>query len=413
MKKFFTKEQTKSDVISKIPQSCASCGLSKKAKNGRIKPWGKFKKKILIIGEAPTKREDYKKQPWSDATGDYIKWAFKQNGIHLYKDCLTTYACCCPIPKEAKPEDNEIFCCRRKVLRVIKQNKPKMIFLIGSAAVHSVIGKSWKKGLGGIDRWRGFTIPDREHLSWICPIFSPKYVERKEDRNGRNLAEIIWLNDIKYALKKLKRPIVFTDEKKYIIHVTSDKQFKKVVKKLIASKYMCFDYEGTGLKPHQKGHKITTVSAAVSTKECYSWNNTPVRAQLFKKVLESKVKKIAHNISFEKIWSLVLLKAIVKNWYWDTMINAHLIDNRKGIVGLKFQTYVNFGVSDYDSLINPYLSSADEQGANSFNQIERFIKIYGNKPVREYCGLDSLYDFGLFLLQKEIISKGVENDRFC
>lgn len=401
MRAFFTPDQTQSDKISKTPQSCASCGLFKKATNGRMKPWGKFGKKILIVGDAPSRRDDRKKKAWSDSDGDYLKWAFKKNGIHLFRDTITTYACQCPIPKDARPEENEVFCCRRRLMKQIKKLKPKMIFLVGSAAVKAVIGKSWKKGLGGMERWRGWNIPDREHGAWIHPIFTPKYTESREDRQGRNLAEIIWLKDIKEGLKKLDSKIIWTDEREYITHVKSDKHFREVVKRLLLADMMCFDYEGTGLKPHKKGHKITHTSAAISTKECYSWANNPYRDKFFKKVLESKVKKIAHNISFENVWSLVILKAIVRNWFWDTMVNAHLLDGRKAISGLKFQTYVNFGVADYDSLISPYLQSDDEYGANSFNTIERFIRQYGNHPVREYCGLDSLYGFGLALLQIE------------
>jgi hypothetical protein len=88
------------------------------------------------------------------------------------------------------------------------------------------------------------------------------------------------------------------------------------------------------------------------------------------------------------------------------MITAHILDNRKGITSLKFQAYVNFGVSDYDSHISPFLKSDDEFGANSFNSILKFIKQYGEKPVLTYCGLDSLYGFGLTLLQMNKIKRG-------
>jgi len=404
MKPFFGKEQTKSDRITKVPTSCASCGLHKTAKNPRIKPHGKFGKKILIIGEAPNRRDDARGRAWTGSEGDFIKDVFKQNGIHIYRDCITSYACICPIPKDKKPEDKEIMCCRRKVTKLIKELKPKMIFLVGSAAVHSVIGKNWKKGVGGMDRWRGWQIPDREFKSWICPIFSPKYAETRDIWKKTNLAEVIWSNDIKSALKRLNEPIKFKDETKYITYVENDKHFKSIMPRLLKADLMSFDYEGTGLKPHAKGHKITNTAACIGKKECYSWMNTPLNQKLFRKVLQTRsIKKSAHNMAFENMWSRVILKAKVEGWYWDTMINAHILDNRKGISSLKFQTYVNFGMADYDSHVNPFLQSGDEEGANSFNTIEKYIKQYGTRPILTYCGLDAIYGYYLTILQMALV----------
>ena len=404
MRPFFTKEQTKSDKITKIPQSCASCGLSKKAKHGRMKPWGKFGKKILIVGEAPTRKDDRMQKAWTGSQGDLIKSYFKKAGVHLFRDTMTTYACLCPIPKDKKPEEKELSCCRKRVFKLIKKIKPKLIFLVGSAAVQSVIGKSWKKGLGGMERWRGFTIPDRELKIWLCPIFSPKYVETRDIWKKVNLAEVIWLQDIKRALGKIDEKIKFTDEKKYITFIESDKHFKSILPRLLRADLMSFDYESTGLKPHAKGHQITNTAATIGPKECYSWMNNEYRNRLFKKVLESKrVKKSAHNLAFEDSWSTEILKAEIQNWFWDTMVTAHILDNRKGISGLKFQTYVNFGVADYDSHVSPYLKSGDENGANTMNDILRFIKQYGEEPIKTYCGLDSIYGYGLTLLQMELV----------
>lgn len=409
MKPFFTKEQTKSEVITKIPLSCASCGLSKKAKKGRIPPWGKFGKKILLISDAPSQVDDRRQKSWSDDQGDALKDVFKKAGINLFRDTMTTYACICPIPKDKAPEEKEILCCRRKVLALIKREKPKLIFLLGHGAVQSIIGRSWKKGLGTMERWRGFIIPDQEHGTWICPISHPRYIETRDIWKKFNLAEVIWLQDIKRALTKLDEKVIIRDDTQAIVHIKSDKQFKKIIPILLKSQMISFDYETTGLKPHAKGHVITTTSACVSPTLSFSWMNNPYRDRLFKTVLESeKVKKSVHNLSFEDSWSYAIIGALVQNWFWDSMLNAHIIDNRKGITGLKFQTYVNFGVADYDSQINPFLQSdTDIDGANSFNHILKFIKQYGAFPVRQYCGLDSLYGYRLTLLQMDLISKGV------
>ncbi len=407
---FFTKEETSSVKISKVPQSCASCGLSKKARNGRIRPWGKGRKGILIIAGSPSESDDRKKQPWSDKKGDLMKEALSQYGINLYRDCITTFACRCPAPK-GKPEDRQIACCHRKLSTVISEFKSKLIFLVDDAAVKSVIGSRWKKGLGGDDgimaRWRGWTIPDRDLNTWIVPIFSPGYVDYREEKGGKNLAKVIWLSDIKNALNKLNQSFSFINELKYVNHITDHNFFKKAIKRILRADLLSFDYEGTGLKPHAKGHEITTVSACISPKECYVWDNTPERFDLWQKVLKSDVKKSAHNLGFEDLWSNVIFKTPVNAWHWDSMINAHILDNRQGINSLKFQTYVNFGLMGYESEIEPYLKGSDSKNANSINTILQFIKKYGSKPVRDYCGLDSIYGMMLTRLQMESMGYGL------
>jgi hypothetical protein len=118
---------------------------------------------------------------------------------------------------------------------------------------------------------------------------------------------------------------------------------------------------------------------------------------------KGKIKKSAHNIAFEDLWSKVILGREVKGWWWCSMNTAHILNNTRGISGLKFQTFVNFGVAGYDDHIAPYLESPPKDGANAFNRIKEYIKKFGIKPVLTYCALDSLYGYKLTLKQMETI----------
>ena len=64
---------------------------------------------------------------------------------------------------------------------------------------------------------------------------------------------------------------------------------------------------------------------------------------------------------------MLRLRQPVRGWYWDSMIAAHILNNQAGVSGLKFQTYVHFGVIDYSSEISPYLKS-DDKSANGINK---------------------------------------------
>ena len=111
------------------------------------------------------------------------------------------------------------------------------------------------------------------------------------------------------------------------------------------------------------------------------------------------IGKMAHNIKFEETWSVVRLRQPVKNWVWDSMLAAHVLDNRPGVTGLKFQTYVNFGVIDYDSEVAPYLK-APTKGGNDFNRIYELLKKPdGEEKLLRYCGLDAIYEYRLAMLQ--------------
>jgi DNA polymerase-1 len=115
--------------------------------------------------------------------------------------------------------------------------------------------------------------------------------------------------------------------------------------------------------------------------------------------LNKNIKKIAHNLKFEDLWLSFFLKMEIKNWWFDTIIAAHIIDNRSGITGLKDQTYFNFGIAGYDDDIAPFLKSKNKGG----NEINR-IKEADMNQVLLYNGLDSLYTYRLYKKQIQEMS---------
>jgi len=401
MKGFFSEEDIKTDINPKSPQSCASCGLYKDCETPNMKPYGNFNKKVMIIGEFPEARDDRAGKPFQGRKGRRLERAFKQFGFDIFEDAININSVLCA--PENLPTPNETYCCRAKVLKYIKQYKPKLIVLLGSFALKSIIGHIWKKGLGEVGKWRGFHIPDRSLKAWVCPIYDPYFVEHKEEKNGDNLAQLIWEQDIRAIVKQIEIPFPrFKKEEDRITYINKPKELKSILQKLINAPLLSFDYETTGLKPHLEEQKIVSVSACIGH-DCYAWMNTPIMQKLFNRVLASKVPKTAHNLQFEDIWSDVKMGQVVHNWVWCSMNNAHILDNRRGITSLKFQTYIEFGVADYDSHISPYLKSPPKEGANALNRIYEAIKIYGEKDILTYNGLDSIFGYDLTVKQMERI----------
>ena len=166
---------------------------------------------------------------------------------------------------------------------------------------------------------------------------------------------------------------------------------------------VAFDYETTGLKPHNTAkHEIICMSVCNDWDKSYAFMmpTDPIQKHYIKQFLKSNVGKIAQNMKFEINWSQNILKYVPNNWVWDTMLATHVMDNRSGVTGLKFQTYVQFGVVDYNSDVSPYLKAKDYKNGNAVNKIKDLIKTEdGKRKLLMYCGLDSLFEYRLAMLQ--------------
>ena len=411
---FFNLEQTKS--VSRQngrPLSCASCGMYKYVLNPKMKPFGAFKKGILNIGEAPGEEEDKKGEQWQGREGRLLKRTYEKLGIDLFEDCLNINSVNCrPIEdgNNRTPAPHEISCCRKNVIQVIEQYKPKVIVLLGGTAIQSMIGHRFKKDLGGISKWRGFNIPDRDFNAWVCPVYHPSYIMRQERKD----TEVIWERDLKKALSMIKSPLPAYVNEREEVEIIKDREDirKELIHFNMGSVWpdpsiVSFDIETSGLKPHDTSKHFIA---------CMSLCDNPSSVKVFPDLLKRKsqrealktllqnpgIGKIAANMKFEETWMNVMGGFQVKPWIWDTMQAAHVLDNRPEISGLKFQTYVNFGVVDYSSEISSFLEGGDSKNANSVNRISELLKSpEGEKKLFTYCGMDSLFEYRLALLQME------------
>ena len=117
----------------------------------------------------------------------------------------------------------------------------------------------------------------------------------------------------------------------------------------------------------------------------YPW--TPATAEATANYWKSKGRKRASNLKFEDRWTWVKLKVRVVNWYLDTMIAAHVLDNREGVTSIKFQSFVRLGAESYDDHIKKYLKSGKGTDQNLARENIDLVQLL------TYCGLDSLLEF--------------------
>ena len=400
MKGFFSKDQVQLIGGETKGMSCATCGLYKTALTPKMEPYGDFRKKIMVIGESPVHDDDEKGKPFHSKGGRLLQRKFKQLGIDLFKDCVCLNAVNCRATDkkgaDRAPTDTELGCCRSKVLTTIKSYQPEVILLLGGFPTASLVAYRWKGGSSGITLWRGWAIPDRKYNAWVCPVFHPVYVERQED-NG--VIDLIWERDLKQAFSRIGKPFPYsTNEEDHII-ITED--IESVVEEMSGSPFIAFDIETTGLKPYNKAlHKTVSISFCNDVNKAYALPFPTKRRQVnaLKKLLEDpKIGKIAANMKYEDTWLNIMHGIHVRPWKFDTMQAAHILDNRPGITGLKFQSYVQFGVLGYDDDAAPYLKSADSYGVNRIMELVETKE--GFRRLLLYNGIDSLATFRLALRQ--------------
>ena len=396
MQGFFSSEEVQSTTRKSKHESCAYCGLYKHVKSPQMEPFGDFKKKIMTVGEAPGESEDVRGRQWQGKVGQRLQRALRGLDIDLFRDCLSINSINCR-PTDAKgsnrpPESKEIACCRSRVLKTINEYHPHVILAFGGAAVESLIGYRWKKDLGGIFKWRGWAIPDRDLNAWLCLVFHPSFTER-----GEKEVETVWMQDLEHALSMTNHALPkFEDESKQVEIITDLSCLDDI------QSPFAWDLETTGLKPHaQSVHRIICMSVYDGRRCVVFMMPTDARnTKHLRRLLQSNKKKIASNMKFETTWALNCLDIEITDWLFDTMLASHILDNRPDITSIKFQTLVNFGVFDYASEIASYLKSIDKKNGNSVNRIDELLKSEElTQKLLVYCGLDSIFEYKVAMVQ--------------
>jgi DNA polymerase-1 len=398
-------KKTKKEIdIDQLNPDCGKCGLYKNCIHPKIKYTGEGKKEILIISDYPGKQEDEFGIHLVGENGDFLKKELKRIKISLHKDCWKIAAVNCSPPLRTIPSHKHLKCCYPMVQQTILKLKPKVIILLGNIAVTSLFGEDFSNRT--ILRWRAHQIPDEKFKCFILPLFAPyQLIKQAKDKN----LQATFRRDLKRINVCLKKS--FEESINYEQYVTILQDFKRVktlLKRILKRKQtISFDYETTGLKPHRNGHKIVTIGVSVSPTKAYAfpfdfksfWTKKELHEikSLWHKIIADKdIKKICHNIKFEDSWSAIRIGSRIQKIHWDAMIAQKIIDNRAASTGLKFQTFIRYGVRPYDKTIAPFLKAKGE-----FNTVEQ-------APLKDlliYNGLDCIFTHMLYKDQKSYLEK--------
>ena len=191
----------------------------------------------------------------------------------------------------------------------------------------------------------------------------------------------------------------FPKYKEPSIEVIEDLEILRTITKPFA-----WDIETNSIKPHGKDCKIVSCAIADTSDHAYVFMMPQKRSQrlpLVELLGNEDIGKVAHSMKFEHTWAEIILGIIVKGWLWDTMLMAHVMDNRSGITGLKFLTYTMLGEIDYSSAIEPYLKGVEEKNANALNRVLELVSTEsGKQQLLKYNALDAINTYRIWKLQE-------------
>lgn len=362
-----------------------------------MEPTGKGLKKILVVGEAPGQTEDeyicpdtgQKGKQFIGKSGQYVRDVFEVCKIDMDKDCKITNALICRPPNNELPEKEKrkqeiISACRPNLLKTIKKYQPRVIILLGHIACKSLIPHIWKDSVGTLGRWIGWQIPSQTLNAWVCPTYHPSYVIR----NSKDPITSLKFDQHIESFAKIKRKpwkgVPNWQEEIELIYRPG--QAAKAIRKMtdMATKRkipIAADYETTCLKPEYPGAEILCCSMSIgSWTIAYSWTGESIEAS--SDMWKSQAYKIAANLKFEDRWTRFFLGHNTRNWYFDTMNTAHVLDNRDNITSVKFQSFVLCGVKSYDDHIEEYRTTKGKKHLNRMKELDI-------KDMLNYCGMDS------------------------
>jgi uracil-DNA glycosylase family 4 len=393
-----------SNIESRGPD-CSSCGLYEHAKSPKMGVFGEGKKKILILGKAPSVKQDLENNLFEGEATDLLRKELKSNGINLERDCWRLDALGCRVGKISSVQlENKVKACKARVEKYIGELKPSLIICLGSSALNQ-IAKGRMSDVQLIS-YQGKVYPDYKYNSWVGALPHPAFLTMPDEHGNCLFDDNYYMS---FFRRMVSKTLLYIDKKLPVFHNISNKvqvltDYNDVVSVLegVLNRdllYLAYDYETNTASSFLP--EIRVESIAVTDNKSIAWAfpferdgvYTPEQLQHIKslwiKIISRKhVLKIVHNMGLEYNFDAIYFGVDVDNYY-DTMVGVHQLDVTPNTKGLKFQLSIRYGIESYDDEISPYLVPHD---INSYNEIH---KCPLNKLLT-YNGIDTLGGYWLW-----------------
>jgi DNA polymerase len=150
---------------------CRACGLHEIG--GGPVPFDGDPSDIMILGEAPGRREDERGVPFCGPAGNLLWQELEKVGIRQDTVLTANTVSCFP---DRTPNDDEVDTCRRNLVAQIRFCNPLYILALGRVANQS-LGRS--KPLAQYHgEWYEARLPPARHLVRVFPTYHPSAILR-------------------------------------------------------------------------------------------------------------------------------------------------------------------------------------------------------------------------------------------
>lgn len=162
------------DELQRSVDECRACRLCEERRQtvlgvgGRSADW-------LFIGEAPGPEEDACGEPFVGPSGKLLDAMLRAIDLQRGEDVYLANAVKCHPPGNHAPEAAEILACAPYLQRQIALLQPKLIVLLGRAAVHALLGS---EGPLGNLRGKPLAYRDGERAVPVVVTYHPAYLLR-------------------------------------------------------------------------------------------------------------------------------------------------------------------------------------------------------------------------------------------
>jgi DNA polymerase-1 len=325
--------------MNKIRNSnCVDCRLHETAEYVCLIPPDVRRNEVMVVGEAPGKREDETGKPFQGKAGKYLRELLDENGI---KDPFITNAVSCRPPDNRTPKVGEIKACRSYMGKQMQAVQPKFVLLLGNTPLLSLLD------LKGITSRRGIPI-EKDGVIYL-PTFHPAAVFYDDKGTKRNQLEA----DIRYFAEIIAYGgIPKTDDLEWTI-VDDWNKVDAMVADLSGT--VAWDTETSGLYPWARGSYVASVGFGTKNHQwCLPCDHylspwTPEEVeQILDKVHERLLScfLVAHNGKFDVEW-IHTIYGLMWRCDFDTML-AHYMHNENDRHSLKYLAQVYYGATDWE-----------------------------------------------------------------
>ena len=334
---------------------------------------GSTKPVIYIVGIAPGREENLAGEPFIGDSGKYLRQVLHYFHLDDYDIRFGNVCCCYPGENTnfEPPLSDAIRICSQRVRQDILRVKPRIVIVLGEVTARGLLPTPQKFGLAQVI---ARILPGKiisKTKSVVYPIYyyyHPSYFKRR----GAKPHEMD-LKPVGFFLKYYDKyynmliPMDLMELKPKIDAITIPTKIHDFLEKLRSKPVVAWDYETSGLHPFSrkgKKGKIRTVAFAflednhiksvalpvdVATIDDHDWNgNTKQVQRQLLEWLSNENTKVAHNLSFELLWSkCVLGLEEFNNSFHDTLALAWMRDERRETHSLDFLAWKYFCVDSW------------------------------------------------------------------